>query len=184
MEYMNIIADLPVWFNDFAKYNEDKIFSTLEKKMDITIEAAGLNVENNTGGPFGAAVFEKLTGRLISIGVNFVVREKKSILHAEVVAIIRAQNKIREFDLSSFELFSSVEPCAMCQGAIYWAGIKKIVYASGEKAAIDIGFDEGIKPMDWQEKYKTKGIEVISGIKETESNEVLKKYKEKNGVIY
>src|SRR5947207_4729259 len=52
---------------------------------------------SDLGGPFGAAVFETASGRLVAAGVNSVTRLQNCVLHAEVVAIMLAQHRVRSF---------------------------------------------------------------------------------------
>src|SRR5262249_558066 len=79
------------------------------------------------GGPFGAAVFEIPSGRLVAAGVNSVTRLQNCVLHAEVVALMLAQQRVRSFTLGppalpAHELFTSCEPCAMCLGVTLYSG--------------------------------------------------------------
>lgn len=62
------------------------IYKTLEDRVKLVIRLAQQNIDNQTGGPFAAAVFEKTTGKLVSIGVNRVTTLNCSSLHAEIVA--------------------------------------------------------------------------------------------------
>src|SRR5688572_8432793 len=55
-------------------------------RMRVALAIARLNVEQKTGGPFGAAVFEAETGRLISIGMNQVIALSSTLFHAEMMA--------------------------------------------------------------------------------------------------
>jgi len=68
--------------------------------MRAAVELSSLNVEHSTGGPFGAAVFEVSTGKLVSIGMNLVEQHECSVFHAETVALILAQKAKNSFDLS------------------------------------------------------------------------------------
>ncbi|WP_025270735.1 nucleoside deaminase [Hippea sp. KM1] len=178
----SITINIPDWL---SKRCEHKDFKRDEEKMLFAIELARLSIDNG-GGPFGAAVFSK-DGKLISCGVNLVVKEGLSILHAEVVAITIAQRKLNTYSLSKgghFELFSSSEPCAMCLGAILWSGIKRVVWAADSIKARSIGFDEGpVFEASW-DYLKKKGIEIEGGLLKDEAARVLDYYKRINGVIY
>ncbi|AEA33083.1 nucleoside deaminase [Hippea maritima] len=178
-----IKINLPNWLTDRCKLNQ--IFKEDKEKMLFAIELAKLSIRNG-GGPFGAAIFSK-EGKLVSCGVNLVTKEKLSILHAEIVAFIMAQKKLKTYSLSEagyFELFSSSEPCAMCLGAILWSGIKRVVFGAYSDAARNIGFDEGpVFEASWN-YLKNKGIIVEGGLLKDKAAEVLVSYKELNGVIY
>jgi guanine deaminase len=92
------------------------------------------------GGPFGALITKG--GKIISEAANIVVLSHDPTAHAEVMAIRKASSVLNSHNLSDCVIYSSCEPCPMCLGAIYWAGIKKVVYASDRKAASRAGFND------------------------------------------
>ena len=81
-------------------------------------------------------------GKVVATGVNRVTANNDPTAHAEVSAIRNACKKLKTFDLSGCEIYSSCEPCPMCLGAIYWSRIKKIYYGNSKADAKDIGFDD------------------------------------------
>ena len=95
------------------------------RKEDIMREAISLADNNvrNGGGPFGAVIVKD--GKVVATGVNRVTANNDPTAHAEVSAIRNACKKLKTFDLSGCEIYSSCEPCPMCLGAIYWSRIKK-----------------------------------------------------------
>ena len=105
-------------------------------------KAINLSIENvkNGGGPFGAVIAKD--GKVISTGVNRVTKDNDPTAHAEVNAIRKATRKLKTFDLSGCEIFTSCEPCPMCLGAIYWAHLDKLYYGNSKTNAKDIGFDD------------------------------------------
>ena len=130
--------------------------------MSLVIEAAQRNISEGTGGPFAAAVFEMESGKLISLGVNLVLSQGLSILHAEMVAFALAQKKIGSYDLGRYdlpahELVTSIEPCAMCFGAIPWSGVRRVIAGARDADARSIGFDEGPKMKDWRSELEKTG---------------------------
>ncbi|WP_033378894.1 nucleoside deaminase [Hippea alviniae] len=177
-----IIIKLPNWLNKECK---QKTFSNDKEKMEFVINLTKINVENG-GGPFGAAIFSK-TGKLISCGVNLVLQNRLSVLHAEIVAFLTAQTKLNTYDLSKigdFELFSSSEPCAMCLGACLWSGVKRVVFGAESSYAREIGFDEGPVFNESWEYLKRKGIKVEGSLLKEKAIEILHLYKNRNGIIY
>lgn len=113
-----------------------------KKKLFLrrAIELARENVDNGTGGPFGAVVVRKDV--IVSEGSNRVVGNNDPTAHAEITAIREAGKRLRTFDLSDCEIFTSCEPCPMCLGAIYWSRIKKIYFAASKTDAAKAGFDD------------------------------------------
>jgi tRNA(Arg) A34 adenosine deaminase TadA len=184
----NIVLELPEWVESFLA-RQGGAFDTVESKMRLAIELARQNIEHRTGGPFGAAIFEIGAGRLVSVGMNLVETANCSILHAEMVAIARAQQAVGSYDLAGggrplCELVTSTEPCAMCLGAIPWSGVRRVVCGARGEDACAIGFDEGAKPADWPGELRTRGIEVVRDILRDEARAVLRRYGETGGTIY
>ena len=156
--------------------------------MRVAIEVAAANVAHGTGGPFGAAIFESESGRLVSVGVNTVVRLRNSALHAEMVAFMRAQSAVGAYSLSSaglaHTLYSSCDPCAMCLGAALWAGVRRIVCGATRQDAVALRFDEGpVFPESYDYLVK-RGIEVVHGVLRDEARATLEQYRARGGVIY
>ncbi len=103
------------------------------------IEIADKGIENG-GGPFGAVITRE--NKIIAEAGNMVVLLNDATAHAEINAIRKASEALKTFDLSDCTLFTSCEPCPMCLGAIYWAGIKKVVYSSNRNDASKAGFND------------------------------------------
>jgi guanine deaminase len=92
------------------------------------------------GGPFGAVITKG--GKMLSEGYNRVVQTSDPTAHAEVLAIRNAASVLGTHDLKDCILYTSCEPCPMCLGAIYWSGIKKVVYACDRNDAEKAGFSD------------------------------------------
>jgi len=90
------------------------------------------------GGPFGAVIVKN--GKIISTGVNRVTVHNDPTAHAEVQAIRTAAKKLKTFDLSGCEIYSSCEPCPMCLSAVYWSRISRIYYGNTKRDAAKAGF--------------------------------------------
>ncbi len=156
------------------------------EQMKFVLKLAELNVEKNTGGPFAAAVFNQSTSEIVSVGTNLVVDSNCSIAHAEIVAITMAEEKLKTFRLdNNFVLVSSAQPCVMCNGALLWSGIKKLVFGATKKDVEEIvGFDEGPLHPNWVQEMNERGIEVEGGVLRERARMVLQDYKDKEGIVY
>lgn len=179
---------LPAWVGPFVAGREET-FDSAEARMRLAIELARGNAGHRTGGPFGAAIFETGTGRLISVGVNLVETSHCSMAHAEMVAIALAQRTVGHYDLGGAgrppcELVTSTEPCAMCLGAIPWSGVRRVVCGARGEDACAIGFDEGAKPPDWAGELHKRGIDVVRDLLRDEARAVLREYAQAGGAIY
>ena len=87
-----IVLALPGWVGHFLE-KAPKVFEDVEDRMHLAIELSRLNIEHETGGPFGAAVFEQDSEKLIAVGVNVVVDTNCSLAHAEMMCIGLARPK-------------------------------------------------------------------------------------------
>ncbi|MFA5081000.1 MAG: nucleoside deaminase [Hydrogenophilaceae bacterium] len=175
---------LPAWAAAFD--DPTLVIADEEARMRLAIDLARRNVEHGSGGPFGAAIFNLDEGRLIAIGVNSVVRLRSSVLHAEMMAIMRAQLAIGSHSLKQpgHALYTSCEPCAMCLGGILWSGLRRLVCAAPAAAARAIGFDEGPVYPDSYRYLEQKGIEITRGLLEAEAAAVIRQYRARGGIIY
>src|SRR4029450_782504 len=136
----------PDWIQETVAFGTR--YDTDDDRMRVAIELARQNVVRGTGGPFGAAIFERSTGALLSVGVNSVVRLNNSALHAEMLAVMMAQHRLGSYTLAgspsgSYELVSSCDPCAMCLGAVLWSGVGRIALGANRVDATALGVDEG-----------------------------------------
>lgn len=177
----------PAWVGDVVEWG--RAYTTDEERMALAIRLAHENVTRGTGGPFGAAVFRGDTGRLVSVGVNDVVGGNNAILHAEVVAIALAGCAVGSYtlsgpDLPPHELVTSCEPCAMCLGAIFWSGVRRVTIGASRDDAIAIGFDEGPVFAESYRYMESRGITFVRGILRDRASDVLRRYVAGGGRIY
>ena len=110
------------------------------------IEIAGKGIDKG-GGPFGAVISND--GIIIAEAYNSVVLNNDPTAHAEILAIRKASATLKSHNLGECTLYSSCEPCPMCLGAIYWAGIKKVVYACDRVDAESAGFSDKLSFVIW-----------------------------------
>jgi tRNA(Arg) A34 adenosine deaminase TadA len=109
--------------------------SLLERAIQIASEGI-----KNGGGPFGAVIAKD--GKVLSEAGNRVVLNSDPTAHAEVIAIREAASALKSHDLNGCTIYCSCEPCPMCLGAIYWAGITSVVYACDRNDAAAAGFSD------------------------------------------
>jgi tRNA(Arg) A34 adenosine deaminase TadA len=92
-------------------------------------QAIGLAASARARGnhPFGALL--AIDDRVALTAENTVNTERNPTAHAETNLIQRAIRELAPEDLALSTLYTSCEPCVMCAGAIYWAGVRGVVYA-------------------------------------------------------
>jgi len=148
-------------------------------KRAIKLSEEGIN--DVDGGPFGAVIVR--SGEIIAEGNNEVTTQNDPTMHAEIVAIRRACEKLNTFDLSGCELYTSCEPCPMCLGAIYWAHLDKIYYANTKEDASKIGFDDEFiyEELDLDRDGRKLPMQQLL---QKQANKIFKKWEEKENKIY
>ncbi|MGI6322548.1 MAG: nucleoside deaminase [Bacteroidales bacterium] len=151
--------------------NNDRRF--INRAIEIAVE--GIDKGN---GPFGAVIAKN--GRIISEAVNSVVHLNDPTAHAEILAIRKASEILSTYDLSDCTLYTSCEPCPMCLGAVYWSGIKKVVYSNDRTDAELAGFSD---KMIYDELALEPGKRKISFIRLEDSagEEIFRKWDEYEG---
>ena len=96
---------------------------------------------DKAGGPFGCVIAKD--GEIIAEGANTVLADNDPTSHGEMNAIRNACKELGTHDLSGCTLYTTSEPCPMCYGAIWWARVQKIYYASTIHDAKEFGnFDD------------------------------------------
>ena len=189
MKKNSLTLSLPEWIDDFLKQYQFPLVSN-EERMRFVLKLTLQNIEKITGGPFGAAVFERESGQLVSVGVNVVLKQGCSAAHAEMMAIMLAQQELGTHDLGiadlpEFQLVTSGKMCAMCLGSVVWSGVREVL-ASAQPEDVEniVGFDEGPAPADYDQQLEKRGISIIPSFLREEGCEVLQRYVDLEGVVY
>ena len=144
-----------------------------KKFMKIAIAEARKGIMAGHGGPFGSVIVKD--GKIISKGHNHVIAYNDPTCHGEVDAIRKAGKKLKTFDLSGCEIYTTGYPCPMCFCAILWANINKIYYGCNTTDTEIIGF----RDKEFEQsipKYKEKICQ------EVEREACLKLYEEYNNI--
>ncbi len=107
------------------------VISMNEKYMMLAIDEAKKAYKKNEV-PIGCVIVKD--GRIISKAHNKKEIKKNAIMHAEIIAIAKACKKLKTWHLDDCVLYTTVEPCMMCTGAIIQSRIKKIYYSISNKS--------------------------------------------------
>ena len=108
--------------------------------MSKAIQEARKGMKKKHGGPFGSVLVKD--GQIIASDHNRVINKHDATCHAEINVIRKASKKLKSFNLSDCEIYTTGKPCKMCEGAINWAKIKKVYYGNSYKDALNMGFDD------------------------------------------
>ncbi|MDP9177561.1 MAG: nucleoside deaminase [Gemmatimonadota bacterium] len=182
-----VMVEYPDWVDSVVDWN--RTYTADEDRMRLAIAISRANVEQGTGGPFGAAIFERQSGRVVAVGMNSVVRYNNCVLHGEIMAFMMANQRVGSFtlggpNLPAHEMHTSCEPCAMCLGAALWSGVQRVVCGAARDDASVLNFDEGpVFPASYH-YLEERGIEVVRNVLRDEARAVLELYRQNSGTIY
>jgi tRNA(adenine34) deaminase len=119
--------------------------------------------------PVGAAIFNA-SGELIATGHNERELHKDPTAHAEIVAIRRASERLGDWHLTDHTLVVTLEPCAMCAGAIAQSRLQTVVFGAWDEKAGAVGSVWDLL-RDPRSTFRT---EVRAGVLEQECAELIK----------
>ena len=176
---LQIHLTLPPWMDEVADIGRRYVSD--DERVGLAIELSRQNVERGGGGPFGAAVFDALSGRLVSAAVNRVVSQNCSVAHAEMLAIMIAQQRLNRSRMNGddghYVLATSSQPCCQCYGAMVWAGIDELLIGARSDDVEELTeFDEGPLPADWIGELERRHIAVRRDILRDQARIVLAAY--------
>ena len=121
--------------------------------------------------PVGAIVVNE-AGEIFGTGQNLREQNNDPTAHAEIVALRNASEKLGSWRLDDLTIVVTLEPCAMCAGAILQSRVKRLVFAAWDEKAGAAG-----SVMDViRDPRALNKVEVITGIMEKECSEVLKDF--------
>ncbi|KQM59582.1 nucleoside deaminase [Agreia sp. Leaf210] len=124
----------------FSTTVSESDLSHLRRAIFVSIEA-----KQHGNHPFGAVLTDEAGAQVLE-AENTVVTHSDVTGHAETNLVRLATKRYSLAELRGFTLYTSCEPCAMCSGAIYWAGIGRMVYALPEQDLIPLTGDDPQNP--------------------------------------
>ena len=144
--------------------------------MKMAIKQA-LIAESKDEVPIGAVIVKD--GVVLSKAYNLVERKNNPVFHAEILAIIKACKKVKGWRLNDCEMYVTVEPCAMCAGAIANARIKRVYFGAKEEKS---GCATSLYPVLERNGLNHK-VEYLGGVMEKECSKIIKDYFRKKRAI-
>ena len=119
--------------------------------------------------PVGAVVVRE--GRIVARGGNGPIRANDPTAHAEIVALRRAARKFGNYRLPDCELYVTLEPCAMCLGAVVQARVRRLVYGAADPKT---GAVRSLMRFPFRKLNHTP--EIVPGVMASESARLLKDF--------
>jgi len=139
--------------------------------MEIALAAAEKAWREHGDVPVGAVILDP-NGALIATGVNRRELEHDPTAHAEVVAIRAAGERLDNWRLDGCTLVVTLEPCAMCAGAILQSRISRLVFGAWDEKGGAVG---SVVDLIRDPRALSK-VEVISGVLAERSSALLKEF--------
>jgi tRNA(adenine34) deaminase len=134
-----------------------------ERYMRRAIQVA----RGNPDAPFGCVIVDGGSGEILAEGLNDA--ERNPVLHGELAAIMNLAERHPEAERNNLVLYTTAEPCPMCAGAIFWAGIPRTVFGTSastlhklDRPRIDLPCEEVFR------RATPGGFTVIGGVLEGE----------------
>ena len=140
-----------------------------EKWMKIAISEANLAI-NKGEIPVGAVLIQD--GKLIAKAHNQPILNHDPTAHAEVEVLRKAGKKLKNYRLSRSTLYVSLEPCAMCLGAIMHARVERVVFGASDPKSGVCGSCINLS----KEKIFNHEILLLGGVLEDECRKILQKF--------
>jgi tRNA(adenine34) deaminase len=143
------------------------------------VEALGLAVGAAGEGdvPVGALVVR--SGQIIGRGSNRTLRDQDPTAHAEMLAIRQAAQALGTWRLEGCEMFVTLEPCAMCAGAIVLARLDRVTFGAWDDKAGMVGSVGDLL----RHPHLNHRPEVVSGVMATECGELLRQFFESKRLV-
>ena len=120
--------------------------------------------------PVGAVVVRD--GRILAEGHNLTATDADPTAHAEVVAIRAAARRLGDWRLTGTTLYATLEPCALCAGAVVLARIPRLVYGASDPKAGMAGSLENLL----QDERLNHRVRLSAGVLATASSELLRSF--------
>ena len=121
--------------------------------------------------PVGAIVINE-DGEILGTGQNLREKNNDPSAHAEIVAMRQAAEKIGSWRLDDLTMVVTLEPCAMCAGAISQSRFKRLVFGTWDEKAGAVGSVWDLV----RDGRSLNKVEVVSGVMEQECGDVLKSF--------
>ena len=117
--------------------------------------------------PFGALLV--VDGQVVATAENTVAVDGDVTGHAELNLIREATRSLGADVVARATLYTSTEPCAMCAGAVHWAGIRRVVYGCPAETVAEMADESFVVPCRLLFGYAREGIEVKGPVLEREA---------------
>jgi tRNA(Arg) A34 adenosine deaminase TadA len=136
-------------------------------RQAVTLAAQARHEGNH---PFGALLV--LDGRVVLTAMNSVGVDHDPTAHAETNLVAKALRELLPDQIRRAILYTSCEPCAMCVGKMYWAGIRTVVYGLSSRELAVLAGPDFLIPCRELFEHANEPVTVIGPLLEDEARSV------------
>lgn len=138
--------------------------------MQIALEQARLAFEIDEV-PVGAVLVWN-NSEIIAVAHNFVEKSKNATMHSELICLNGAMEKLQMKYLTEATMYSTLEPCPMCSGALILTKVKRLVYGASDPKSGAVRSLYSIT----EDKRLNHQLEITGGVMEHECSQILKDF--------
>lgn len=138
-------------------------------KPELMLKAIEIAKNSDNDIPIGAVIVKD--GEIISFAHNQREKDNIATYHAEILAIQRANEKLKNWRLNNCEMYVTLEPCPMCASAIIQARISKVYFGAYDSLNGALS-----SKCDMRQIMNYNNLDVIGGIEEENCTKILKEY--------
>lgn len=136
--------------------------------------------EHCAANPFGSVIVDSVNQKLLAQGWNR--SAENAIWHGEIDAINQLAKQTDQPDRTALTLYSTAEPCPMCQSAILWTGIETVVFGTSIATLTRLGWNQiAISAAEVCQRTDFRDCELVSGVCEIECDNLFKRAAERKG---
>jgi len=151
-----------------------------EMFMQRAIELSEIAYRTHKGLPVGCVIVKD--GQIVGEGHNENFSRKSMTAHAEMLAIDEACRNLNSMELKGCQLYTTLEPCPMCVGAIYWVKVDAVYFANTAADAIESGFKKNNIIEELQKSPESRTIP-MRHLKSDQAYKVLKSWQDETDSI-
>lgn len=123
----------------------------------------------NPAAPFGAVIVDRERGEILATGVNRASTDPSA--HGEIDALRALWASDPPADPSRLALYTTAEPCPMCQSALIWARMGALVYGTSIPSLVRLGWDQiELRAEELARRSPFRTMEIVGGVLESECN--------------
>ena len=135
---------------------------------------------SNPAAPFAAIVVDVRTNEILVEGINR--HRENPTWHGEIDAINRCAALGQDVNWAALRLYTTAEPCCMCQGAILWAGILEVVFGTSIRSLKQLGWKQiDIRAEEVARRTPFARCRLIGGVLEAECDKLFERAVEMPG---